>query len=127
MLERLLDAAPVWLLGPGREHWEALQGMGLRTIGDLRSLPRSGLARRFGATLLDALDRARGTRADPRVCVRLPDTYSSRLELFARADSAEQVLHGAGVLLARLVAWSAAQQARVCRFTLLMQHERRHD
>ena len=25
-----LADAPVWLLGPGREHWEALQGMGLR-------------------------------------------------------------------------------------------------
>ncbi len=26
-LRALLDAAPVWLLGPGREHWDALQGM----------------------------------------------------------------------------------------------------
>jgi len=45
-LRHLLDDAPVWLLGPGREHWEALQGMGLRRLSDLRHLPRSGLARR---------------------------------------------------------------------------------
>ena len=51
-LERLLDRAPVWLLGPGREHWEALQGMGLHTLADLRALPRAGLARRFGEGLL---------------------------------------------------------------------------
>ncbi|MEP7099591.1 MAG: DNA polymerase Y family protein, partial [Burkholderiales bacterium] len=41
---RALAHAPVWLLGPGRRHWEALQGMGLHTIDDLRRVPRDGLA-----------------------------------------------------------------------------------
>ena len=90
-----LDDAPVWLLGPGREHWEALQGMGLRTLSDLRRLPRSGLARRFGEALLDELDRALGERPDPRAWIMLPPVFESRLELFARADTTEQVLHGA--------------------------------
>jgi protein ImuB len=125
-LRRLLDAAPVWLLGPGRAHWEALQGMGLRTLADLRALPRAGLARRFGEALLADLDRARGDAPDPREWLVLPDTFESRLELFTRADSAEQVLHGAATLLQRLVAWSRAQQARVGRFTLAMHHEPRH-
>lgn len=120
----LLDRAPVWLLGPGREHWEALQGMGLQVLADLRALPRAGLARRFGASLLDDLDRARGDRPDPRVPLVPPAVFQSRLELFARADSTAQVLHGAGVLLARLVAWAQAQQARVAGFTLRMGHER---
>ncbi len=120
-----LDAAPVWLLGPAREHWDALQGMGLRTLGDLRSLPRAGLARRFGETLLNELDRALGTEPDPRVALVLPPVFESRLELFARADTTEQVLHGASLLLARLVLWLAAQHAFVRRFTLVMQHEAR--
>ena len=121
-----LAAAPVWLIGPGREHWEALQGMGLRTIADLRMLPRSGLARRFGEAVLSELDRATGTRPDPREPIRLAPTFDSRLELFARADTTEQLLHGAGVLLARLVAWLAAQHAFVRRFSLVMEHERHH-
>ena len=120
-----LDAAPVWLLAPGREHWDALQGMGLRTLGDLQRLPRAGLARRFGEALLDELDRARGTRPDPREPIVLPSSFDSRLELFARADTTEQVLFGAGVLLQRLVAWLSAQHAFVRRFTLVMQHEPR--
>jgi protein ImuB len=123
-LQALLDAAPVWLLGPGREHWEALQGMSLRTLSDLRALPRAGLARRFGAGLLDELDRALGRKADPRRWLTLPAVFDSRLELYARADTAEQVLHGAAVLLARLVAWAQARQARVGGFTLRMLHER---
>jgi protein ImuB len=124
-LRAALGAAPVWLLGPGREHWEALQGMGLCTLGDLQRLPRAGLARRFGETLLDELDRAIGTRPDPREPITLPPAFESRLELFARADTTEQVLFGAGVLLQRLVAWLSAQHAFVRRFTLVMQHEAR--
>ncbi|MEO6410905.1 MAG: DNA polymerase Y family protein [Burkholderiaceae bacterium] len=120
-----LDAAPVWLLGPGREHWEALQGMGLQTLSDLRQLPRAGLARRFGEALLDELDRAHGDRPDPREPLAVAEQFETRLELFARADTTEQVLHGADVLLGRLAAWLAARHAFVRRFTLLMQHEPR--
>ena len=99
--------------------------MGLRTVADLRGLPRAGLARRFGEALLDELDRAFGERPDPRVWVGLAPTFETRLELFARADTSEQVLYGAGVLLARLVAWLSAQHAFVRRFTLQLQHEAR--
>ena len=123
-LQALLVQAPVWLLGPGREHWEALQGMGLHTLADLLALPRSGLARRFGQELLNELDRALGLQADPRIWVELPATFDARLELFARADTTDQVLHGASVLLARLVAWAQARQARVAAFTLRMLHEK---
>jgi protein ImuB len=123
-LQTLLDAAPVWLLGPGREHWEALQGMGLHTLADLRALPRAGLARRFGAGLMDDLDRALGRQPDPRVWVTLPAVFDSRLELHARAENTEQVLAAATVLLGRLVAWAQARQARVAAFTLAMLHER---
>lgn len=125
-LQRLLDAAPVWLLGPGRTHWEALQGMGLRQLSDLLRLPRAGLARRFGEDLLDDLDRARGICPDPRVWLNAPERFDARLELAMRADHADQVLHAAAVLLAQLVAWAQARQSRVQAFTLQMHHEPRH-
>ncbi|MEO7115538.1 MAG: DNA polymerase Y family protein [Caldimonas sp.] len=120
-----LALAPVWLLGPGREHWEALQGMGLRQVGDLLGLPRAGLARRFGESLLIEIDSAFGRRPDPREPIVPARLFESRLELFARADSTEQVLHGASVLLERLVTWLSAQHAFVRRFRLLMHHETR--
>jgi protein ImuB len=121
---RALDSAPVWLLGPGREHWEALQGMGLHTLADLKRVPRDGLARRFGTVVLSELDRALGTRPDPREPLALAPVFDSRLELFARADTTEQLMHGAGLLLARLVVWLAAQHAFVRRFALVMAHEK---
>ncbi len=127
-----LDAAPITLLGwrsghgLPREQADALQRMGLRTLGDLRRLPRAGLVRRFGEALLVELDCALGQRPDPRPWLLLPAQFESRLELAARVDTTEPLLHAAGVLLARLLAWAAAQQARVRRFTLQMQHEPRH-
>ncbi len=124
-LHSALDAAPVWLLGPGREHWEALQGMGLRTLGELRRLPRAAIARRFGEALLGELDRARGDQPDPREAIVLAQRFESHIELFARADTTEQVLQGATVLLARLVAWLSAQHAQVRCFTLELCHEGR--
>ncbi|MGY4830249.1 Y-family DNA polymerase [Sphaerotilaceae bacterium SBD11-9] len=124
-LVRALDAAPLVLLAAGSEHADALQGMGLRTLSDLRHLPRTGLARRFGQALLDELDSALGDRPDPREPIVLPPVFHSQLELFARADTTDQLLHGAQVLLARLVAWLSAQHAFVRRFSLVMKHEPR--
>jgi protein ImuB len=125
-LNRLLDAVPLWLPATAQDHWGSFQGMGLRCLSDLNGLPRSGLARRFGDALLDHIDRARGLRPDPRNRLTLPEHFDSRLELFARADTTEQVLHGASLLLARLTAWAAARHAQVARFTLHMQHEARY-
>jgi protein ImuB len=122
---RALSAMPVWLLGPGRAHWETLQGMGLRTLADLKTVPRDGLARRFGELVLSEFDRALGHRPDPREPLTLPPVFASRLELFARADTGAQLLHGAAVLLERLVAWLSAQHAFVRRFRLVMAHEKR--
>jgi protein ImuB len=126
-LQTLLGAAPLALLerlvgGPG--HADSLRGMGLHTLADLQALPREGLARRFGQPLLDGLDRALGLQPDPRPWLQAAPTFETRLELQARADNTDQVLHAAAVLLARLVAWAQARQGRVAAFTLCMLHER---
>jgi protein ImuB len=139
-LRARLDAAPAALLWAGGAAGPAdaagandaadaiarLQGLGLRTLGELRALPRDGLARRFGPPLLEALDRARGEAPDPQDWVTAPETFAERLELHARADTAAQLQHGAQILLARLVAWARARQGRVPRCALQMRHEARH-
>jgi protein ImuB len=120
-----LDRLPVALLA-GPQAAQDLQAMGVRTLGGLRALPRAGLARRVGPALLQALDRARGERPDPRAWLVAPETFESSLELQARADNAEQLLQAADVLLARLLAWAGARQGRVPRFELILRHEPRH-
>ena len=125
-LQRLLDAVPLQLLlGPGPQPLQALQGMGLHTLADLRTLPRAGLARRFGPDLLTDIDRARGHAPEVHAWLTLPLSFASRIELLCRADTSAQVLAGAQVLLARLLAWAGARQSRIVRFSLVMHHERR--
>lgn len=132
-LQTLLDQAPAhWLAVPGSSEpeqarlREALQAMGLPTLGALRRQPRSGIARRFGAALLERLDRALGQRPDPRRWVEAPETFEARLELPARAELSAQLLPAAALLLAQLLAWAQARHARVAAFTLQMAHELRH-
>ena len=124
-LQPLLDAVPLHLLGPGQQHWQALQGMGLSTLGDLSGLPRSGLARRFSPELLADIARARGHAPEAQRWLSLAARFDSRIELFTRADSHAQILAGADILLPRLLAWARARQARVAAFELVMHHERR--
>ena len=124
-LHAALDALPLQWLDAACGQADALQGMGLRKLADLRRLPRAGLARRFGEALLDEIDRAYGERPDPRDRVVLAPAFDSRIELFARADTSAQLLHGAGLLLARLVTWLSAQHAFARCFTLHLQHEAR--
>ncbi|MBE2244547.1 MAG: DNA polymerase Y family protein [Burkholderiaceae bacterium] len=125
VLHAALDALPVAWLDAARDHADALQGMGLSRLADLRRLPRAGLARRFGEALPDEIDRAYGERPDPRDRIVPAPVFESRIELFARADTSAQLLHGAGLLLARLVAWLSAQHAFARRFALELQHEAR--
>ncbi len=134
-LEHALAAVPLWLLGGGRARddpqsdaqREALDSMGLHTIGQLQRMPRAGWVRRFGSHLLNELDRALGHQPDPRAAwITVPEVFEARLELLARADTTEQVLHGAQLLIEPLMAWARAQQAQVQRFTLFMHHELRH-
>ncbi len=123
-LHTLLGRAPVLLLAACRPHADVLQALGVHTVAALQALPRDGVARRFGPAVLDELDRALGVQSDPRRWLVPPPVFNSRLELYARAENTTQVLHGAGVLLARLVAWAQSRHGRVAGFTLRMLHER---
>lgn len=123
-LQPLLDAAPLALLGLEEPALQALAGMGLQTLGELRGLPRDGLARRFGPALLDAVDRARGHAPEAHAGLQPAPRFDQRLELPARADTLAPVLAGARLLLVRLLAWAGARQARLARATLVLQHER---
>lgn len=125
-LRRALDALPLTRLDPWRQHEAAWQDMGLRTLAELRRLPRAGLVRRFGDDLLAQIDRAWGERPDPREWLRPAESFEARLELHSRADHSEQVLPGAQLLLLRLLAWATARQLRVRALQLELRHEPRH-
>ncbi len=110
-LAQALDALPLHCLSAVAEQAHWLQRLGCRRLGDVRRLPRSGLARRGGQRLLQQIDQAYGLAAESYPWFALPETFQARLELAARVDDAQALLFGARRLLLQLEGWLGARQA----------------
>lgn len=104
------DALPLHALHAALPHLPTLLRLGCQNWGHLRALPRAGVARRFGAELLTALDRAYGQRAELYPWLTLPDVFDEKLELSAAVESATAMLFGANRLLSQLLLWLRARQ-----------------
>ena len=87
--------------------------MGCRTWADVRALPRGGMARRFGAELLDALDTAWGQRPERYPWLALPEVFDLKVELPSLATSAPELMWAAHRLLAQMQGWLVARQRGV--------------
>jgi protein ImuB len=118
---------PLAALAAARAHLATLQRLGCRTWGDLRALPRGGLARRFGDGLLDALDQAFGEKPELYPWLTLPEAFDEPLELPAHVENASALLFGARRLLALLHAWLQARQRGALVLRLAWQMDRRRN
>lgn len=115
-----LDALPA-ALGPLPLGWlevdarvvERLHGLGLRSIGDCRRLPRASFGRRLGPALLAALDRLFGVTPQPLAAYSPPPQFVRTLELPAPADDVPQVLAAVARLLLELRGFLYARQCWV--------------
>ena len=126
-LEAPADALPVHTLAAAQPHLETFARLGVVTWGQLRSLPRAGLSRRFGAGLLNALDQAYGVDPDIYPWLTLPEVFDVALELPSQVDSAPALLFAARRLLAQLKVWLQLRHLGVLGLELIWQmDERRH-
>lgn len=120
----VLNRVPCHCLPALAPYLDWLTGIGCRTLGELRRLPRAGLKRRCNEAVLDALDRAYGQAPELFTWIATPEVFAARLELPDRIDQAEGVLFGARRLLLQMTGWLTARQRAVERFTLALEHER---
>ncbi len=123
-LDRILGRLPLPVLPETHVHVESLNGLGCRTLGDLRRLPRAGVKRRCGEAVVEALDRALGLAEEGFEWLPTPEQFDQSLALPDRADDTGMILAGATTLIGRLTGWLAVRQWAVTRFTLLLEHER---
>jgi len=122
-LQQMLDGLPLEHLSAVARHQATLARVGCRTLGQVRALPRGGLARRFDAALLAALDQAYGLRPESYDWISLPETFQARLELMSRVENAPELLFGARRLLLLMSGWLAARQLGATAFTLRWCHD----
>jgi len=122
-----VDELPLRTLTAAALHLNTLARLGASTWGQLRALPRGGVARRFGAALLDALDQAYGLRPDLYPWLVLPPTFDVSLELMSHVESASALQFAARRLLAQLRVWLQLRHLGVLALEWLWQmDERRH-
>ncbi len=101
----------------------ALRGMGLRRLGQLFTLPRAALARRFGPGLLEHLDTLRGLVPDPLPLYAPPDRFEARIELAYDVEQVEALLFPLRRLTGDLAAYLAGRDGGVQRFDLRFEHD----
>ncbi len=108
-----VNALPLHTLVAARPHLPTLARLGCTTWGQLRSLPRGGLVRRFGAVLGSALDRAYGLSPEVYPWLQLPEVFDASLELSDSVEDAPALLFGARRLLGQLQVWLQTRQRGV--------------
>lgn len=113
------DALPLQALAAAQPHLSTLERIGCTCWGQLRALPRGGVARRFGAPLLDAIDRAYGLKPELYPWLVLPEVFESTLELGAQVETAPALMFGARRLLGTLKLWLQLRQCGVLAIELM--------
>lgn len=118
-----LDALPLSALSAAQTHHAMLARLGCTRLGELRRLPRTPLAKRFGPALLTALDQAYGEQPEVHDWLTLPDRFDARLELPWRVEHAPVLLNFAETLLRQLCTFLAAHHAGVRALRLAWQYD----
>lgn len=113
------DELPLQSLAAAQPHLATLERIGCTCWGQLRALPRGGVARRFGAPLLDALDRAYGLKPELYPWLVLPEVFEATLELGAQVETAPALMFGARRLLGSLKLWLQLRQSGVLAIELM--------
>ena len=122
-IDSALASLPVGLLDGADEVMDTLWGIGVRTVGDVLALPRDGFARRFGASLLDQIDRARGSLPDARALFVAPERYHGQLELPSPVEETEALLFAVRRLVVELAGFLHGRGAGVTRMRFDLVHE----
>ncbi len=118
---------PMHTLAATHPHLAVLERTGCRTWGDLLRLPRDGVARRFGAPLLAALDQARGALPEAYTWRVLPERFEQKIELDALVIHAPALMAGVDVLLVQLHAWLLGRQSGLCALQVIWHLDKRRD
>lgn len=125
-LRARLSPLPIHVLtaaGVEEKNLSALALLGIRTVGEAWALPRDGLARRYGQTLLQALDGALGMKGEAFEPYRAPETFSAYADFGGAVEGSEALLFPARRLINQLCGWLAASHNGVRCYTIALRHE----
>lgn len=114
----VLDHLPPSALRISDAACAQLERLGLRRIGEVRRLPRSQIARRFGLELITRLDQAMGEAPEALAFRRPANPWFDRLALAEPISSPDDLARVCGDIVERLCARLTAEGQGARRFEL---------
>ncbi len=123
----LLAELPLHYLERSTAEREKLAAMGLNKVADLLRLPRAALARRFGADLLQHLDRLTGRRSDPREPIVPAPVFSSTLHFLEDVENMAGLAFPMRRLSEELADWLRVRQLATASIDWCLRHPRHGD
>jgi protein ImuB len=121
-MQRALDAVPLQQSHLPAHAVDALPRMGIRQLGQLLRMPRDGLQRRFGAELLQAIDRLLGHVPAGLELYVPPDAVDWRIELSHEVENIAALMFPLKRMTSDLAAYLSGRDGGVQRFALKLEH-----
>jgi protein ImuB len=121
---RAVSSLPVVSLPLSEECQEFLVRLGVLTLGDLASLPRSTLASRLQGEVTRALDLALGKDPTPLVPYQLPEFVREEVSFESGVDGSEPLLFALRGVAARLAARLTGRGVAAEKLVLELVHDR---
>ncbi len=123
-LQQRLDGLPLEALGWSETLTRSIRAVGVRTIGELLALPRSGRNLRYGPQQGRELDQLLGRAADPRPAFRPPRRYRRRLEPAQETRDSQALLPGFERLFGDLAARLTGHDCGISALDIRLLHAR---
>jgi protein ImuB len=117
-----LAALPVTCTAWDAERLEALRALGILRIGEVLRLPRAGMTRRFGASLMLDLDIALARQAAPRRAFEARERFRERCNFEAEVETVVYLEKALEPLLAHCAKFLRERQAGVQALELRLRH-----
>jgi protein ImuB len=121
-MRRLLDDIPLGKSRLPMQAMEMLPRMGIRRLGQLMRMPRDGLQRRFGAELLQAMDRLLGDLPAGLELYIPPATVDWSIELSHEVENIAALVFPLRRMTSDLAAYLSGRDGGVQRFVLKLEH-----
>ena len=99
-----------------------LQASGLCHVGELLTLPRDALARRWGLQVTDYLQRLLGERTDTRIPYRAPQSYHRRFDFAEPVQTVEGLLFPLRRILYELQGYLRGRDAALQALSVAFRH-----
>ena len=101
---------------------EGLKKVGVSSLKDILDLPKSGLTRRYGSSIVDYLQRLLGEKPDPQIFINKQPNFSSEINFLSEINNIKSLLFPTRRLLYELYEFLISRHLAVNNFTFKLTH-----